>query len=98
MKSNRNLLGYQENPAIIFCAQCFCHWSADILKEFANHVVSLVTHPRHTSPMLQALDVLVFGRVESAKNIDRAMGPTIRKQIMRCAPFGRLKSQQRAAE
>ena len=38
-----------------------------ILKEFAEQGVVVVTYPPHTSHIFQVLDVLLFGRLKSAK-------------------------------
>jgi hypothetical protein len=66
IESNRNLTGCQEKPTIIFCENCSCHCSEDILEELANHGILLITYPLHSSQIFQVLNVLLFGRLKSA--------------------------------
>jgi hypothetical protein len=67
IESNRDLPGCRGKPAIIFCDNCSCHCSEDILRELAHHGVLLITYPPHTSHIFQVLDVLLFGRLKLAK-------------------------------
>jgi hypothetical protein len=65
--ANRKLPGCRNKPAILFCDNCACHCSEDILIEFARHGVPLLSYPPHTSNLFQVLDLLLFGRLKSAK-------------------------------
>jgi hypothetical protein len=73
IESNRALPGCQRKPAIIFCDNCSCHCSDNSLQELANHQIILMTYPPRTQHRFQALDVLLFGRLKSAKNILHVM-------------------------
>jgi hypothetical protein len=64
--NNRKLSGCQGKPAIIFCDNCLCQCSDDILQELANHGIVLITYTSHTSHLFQVLDVLSFGCLKSA--------------------------------
>jgi hypothetical protein len=67
IESNREFPGYQRKPASIFCDNCSCHCSDDILPELANHAIILNTCPPHRSPLFHVLNVLLSGRLKSAK-------------------------------
>jgi hypothetical protein len=67
IESNRDLLGCQRKPAIIFWDNCSRHFSEDIFQELANDRILLIIYPRNTSHIFQVLDVLLFGRLKSAK-------------------------------
>jgi hypothetical protein len=67
VESNRRLPGCRNKPSILFCDNCRCHCSDEILKELANHGVLLITYPPHTSPSFQVPDVLLFGWLKAAK-------------------------------
>jgi hypothetical protein len=67
IESNREFPGYQRKPAIIFCDNCSCHCSDDILPELANHAIIFNTCPPHTSPLFHVLNVLLSGRLKSVK-------------------------------
>jgi hypothetical protein len=63
----RDLQGCQARPPMIFCNNCFCHCSHDILQELAHRGILLLTYPSHTSYIFWLLDVMLFGRLKSAK-------------------------------
>jgi hypothetical protein len=65
--ANRKLPGCRNKPAILFCDNCACHCSEDILIEFARHGVLVLSSPPDTSNLLQVLDPLLFSRLKSAK-------------------------------
>jgi hypothetical protein len=67
IENNWELLRCQGKPTIIFCANCSCCCSDDILQELANYAIILITYPPHTSHLFQVLDELLFGRLKSAK-------------------------------
>jgi hypothetical protein len=66
--SSHQLPGCQGNYSIIFCDNCSCHCSHDVLRDLATHETFLMTYPPHSSHIFQVLDVLLFGRLKSAKN------------------------------
>jgi hypothetical protein len=47
--ANRMLPGCRNRPVILFCDNCTCHCSGDILIEFARHGVLVLSYPPHTS-------------------------------------------------
>jgi hypothetical protein len=67
VESNRRLPGCRKKPSILFCDNCRCHCSDEILQELANHGILVLTYPPHTSHLFQVLDVLLFGRLKAAK-------------------------------
>jgi hypothetical protein len=67
VESNRNLPGYQAKLAIIFSDNCSRHCSDDILQESASHGILWITYLPRTSYIFQLLDVMLFGRLKSAK-------------------------------
>jgi hypothetical protein len=83
--ANRKLPGCRNKSVVSFCDNCACHWSEDMLIEFARHGVLVLSYPPHTSNLFQLLDLLLFGRLKSAKKYlpgcDRA--PTSIDHIIR---------------
>jgi hypothetical protein len=67
LAANREMPGCADKLALLFCDNCSVHCSEMILKEFAEQGVVVVTYPPHTSHIFQVLDVLLFGRLKSAK-------------------------------
>jgi hypothetical protein len=67
VESNRGLPGCRKKPSILFCDNCRCHCSDEILQELANHGILLLPYPPHTSHLFQVLDFLFFGRLKAAK-------------------------------
>jgi hypothetical protein len=67
VEANRDPPGCQAKPVIIFCDYCSCPCFNDILQELANHGIPLITYPPHASHVFQTLDVMLFGRLKSAK-------------------------------
>jgi hypothetical protein len=65
---NRNLHGRPDKPAILFCDNCATHCSRGLLIEFAQHGILLLIYTPHTSNLFHGLDLLLFGRLKSAKN------------------------------
>jgi hypothetical protein len=61
------LPGCRNKPAILFCDNCACHCLEDILIEFAHHGVLVLSYPPHMSNLFLVLDLLLFGRLKSAK-------------------------------
>jgi hypothetical protein len=67
LAANREMPGCRDKLAILFCDNCSIHCSEILLREFAEKGVVVVTYPPHTSHIFQVLDVLLFGRLKSAK-------------------------------
>jgi hypothetical protein len=67
VEQKRLLPGCHGKPAILFCDNCTCHCSADVLQDLSSHGILLITYPPHSSHIFQVLDVLLFGRLKSAK-------------------------------
>jgi hypothetical protein len=67
VESNRSMPGCQNKPAILFCDNCACHCSDDVMRELAERGILLITYPPHTSHIFQVLDTLLFGRLKAAK-------------------------------
>jgi hypothetical protein len=67
VEHNRLIPGCLKKPALLFCDNCSCHCTDDVLKELAEHGILLLTYPPHTSHLFQVLDVLLFGRLKAAK-------------------------------
>jgi hypothetical protein len=65
--ANRKLPGCRNKPAILLCDNCACHCSEDIIIEFARYGVLVLSYSPHTSNLFQVLDLLLFGRLKSAK-------------------------------
>jgi hypothetical protein len=65
--ANRKLPGCRNKPAILFCDSCARRCSEDVLAEFARHGVLAPSYPPHTSNLFQVLDLLLVGRLKSAK-------------------------------
>jgi hypothetical protein len=65
--ANRKLPGCRNKPAILFCDNCASHCSEGRFIEFARHGVLVLSYPPHTSNLFQVLDLLLFGRLKSAK-------------------------------
>jgi hypothetical protein len=68
VESNRGLPGCRGKPAILFCDNCSCHCSDDIIRELASHGILLITCPPHSSHIFQVFDVLLFAKLKSGKN------------------------------
>jgi hypothetical protein len=66
--ANKKLPGCRNKLAIVFCDNCTCHCSEDILIEFAGHRVLVLSYPPQTSNLFQGLDLLLFRRLKSTKN------------------------------
>jgi hypothetical protein len=79
VENNRQLPGCQEKPSVIFCDNCSCHCSDDVLRDLATHGILLMTYPPHSSHIFQVLDVLLFGRLKSAKYLAR--DPNLSPQV-----------------
>jgi hypothetical protein len=67
VEANRDLPACQTKPVIIFCDNCSFYCFDDILQELANHGILLITYLPHTSYIFQVLDVMLFGRLKTAK-------------------------------
>jgi hypothetical protein len=67
VENNRKLPGYRGNLAKLFCDNCSCHCSDEILRELASHGIFLIAYPPHSSHIFQVLDVLLFVKLKSAK-------------------------------
>jgi hypothetical protein len=67
VESNRQRPGCQAKPAILFCDNCNSHCCDEVLQEVARHGILIITYPPHSSQIFQVLDVLLFGRLKSAK-------------------------------
>jgi hypothetical protein len=78
VESSRLLPGCEKKPAILFCDNCSCHCTQDIMKELAIHGILLITYPPHTSHLFKMLDLLLFGRLKA-----------IEEQLLRDFPSGR---------
>jgi hypothetical protein len=65
--TNMKLPGCRNKPAMLFCDNCACHCSEDILIEFPRHGVLILSYPPHPSNLFQVLDLLLFARLKSAK-------------------------------
>jgi hypothetical protein len=49
VEHNRELPGCENKPAILFCDNCSCHCSDDVLKELAEQGILVITDPPHIS-------------------------------------------------
>jgi hypothetical protein len=73
LETNRQLPGCENKLCILFCDNCSIHCQDQLLKEFAERGVAVITYPPHTSHIFQVLDLLLFGRLKAAqKYIPRA--------------------------
>jgi hypothetical protein len=64
---NRELPECRGKLAILFWDSCFCHCSDDILRELPSHRFFLITYPRHSSHILQVLDITLLAKFKSTK-------------------------------
>jgi hypothetical protein len=62
--ANRELPGYANKSATVFCDHCASHCSEEILRELARNGILVLVYPPHTSHLFQVLDVLLFGRLK----------------------------------
>jgi hypothetical protein len=71
VENNRLIPGCLKKQGILFCGNCSCHCTEDVMKELAEHGILPIIYLhilQHTSYVFQALDVLLFGRLKVAKN------------------------------
>jgi hypothetical protein len=67
LEVNRQLPGCENKLCILFCDNCLLHGQDQLLKEFAERRVTVITCPPHTSHLCQGIDLLLFGRLKAAK-------------------------------
>jgi hypothetical protein len=67
LETNRQLTSCENMLCILFCDHCSIHCQDQLLKEFAERGVAVITYPLHTSNLFQVLDLLLFGRLKAAK-------------------------------
>jgi hypothetical protein len=67
METNRQLPGYENKLSILFCDHCSIHYQDQLLKEFAERGVAIITYPPHISHLFQVLNLSLFGRLKAAK-------------------------------
>jgi hypothetical protein len=68
LQANKQLPGCLDMLVILFDGNC----SDQLLKEFAERGVVIITYPPHTSNRFQVLDILLFGQLKSTtKSISR---------------------------
>jgi hypothetical protein len=67
LEANKQLPVCKDKLYISFCDNCLIHCSDLILEKFAEKGVAVITDPPYTSNIFQVHDVLLFGRLESAK-------------------------------
>jgi hypothetical protein len=61
------MAGWINKLAIRLCDNCSIHRPDDLLRDFSEKGIVVITYPPHTSHIFQVLDVLFFGRLKSAK-------------------------------
>jgi hypothetical protein len=67
VEANRDHPGCQAKPSIIFWKCSSGHCSDDVLQELANNGSLVITYRPHPLHISQLLDVILFGRLKSAK-------------------------------
>jgi hypothetical protein len=85
-QANGQLPGCQDKIRLFFCDNCSIHCLDQLLKEFAEKGVSVITYPLQTSNLFQILDALLFGPVESTKRYV----PTNDVDSAAIGPFARI--------
>jgi hypothetical protein len=67
LETNPQLPGCENKLCILFCDNCSIHCQDQLLKEFAEIGVAVVTYSPHKSHLFQVLDLVLFGRLKTAK-------------------------------
>jgi hypothetical protein len=67
VESNQDIPGSRTKPGVVFWDNGARHCYGDIFQEWGKHRIPLITYPPHTSPIIQVIDVMLFGRLKSAK-------------------------------
>jgi hypothetical protein len=67
LETSRQPPGCDNKLCIRFCYNCPIHYQNQLLKEFAERGVAVITYPPYTSHLFQVLDLLLFRRLKAAK-------------------------------
>jgi hypothetical protein len=67
LETNRQLPGCENKLCILFCDNGSIHCQDQLLKDFTERGVVVITYSPHASHLFQVLDLLSFGRLKAAK-------------------------------
>jgi hypothetical protein len=67
LETNRQPPGCENKLCVLFCDNCSIHCQDQLVKEFDERGVTIITCPPHTWHLFQVLDRLLFGRLKATK-------------------------------